>query len=264
MGIIDWISQLSDPTTLIQNFGTYALLGVAIIIFIESGVLFPFLPGDSLLITLAVLHQAIGLPLWQVILVSCIAAIAGDQVGFWLGRRFGRRLFSPDARVLKIERLQQAEDFFAKYGSWALVLGRFLAFVRTYVPLGAGISRMKYRHFFFWNVTGAISWVVSMTMVGALLGQIPGVAHSIDLIMIIFVTVTGIPVIVAIFKKQKVKPQESILEQSTEVAETRQDSGNTSYADSANRLECSITTNDTAQLVQVAATPQTGHTYREQ
>ncbi|MFC5370367.1 DedA family protein [Arcanobacterium bovis] len=203
MGIIDWIHQLSDPAALIAHFGAYALLGIAIIIFIESGVLFPFLPGDSLLITMAVLHHALGYPLWVMVLVACLAAIAGDQVGFWLGRRYGRKLFSPDAKILKTERLDQAEEFFAKYGPLALVLGRYLAFVRTYVPLGAGISSMRYRHFVFWNVMGAITWVFSMVIIGVLIGQIPGVTQSIERIMLVFVVVTGIPVIVGILKGGK-------------------------------------------------------------
>ncbi|MBM7825157.1 membrane-associated protein [Arcanobacterium pluranimalium] len=211
MGIIDWIHQLSDPTALISHFGTYALLGIAIIIFIESGVLFPFLPGDSLLITIAVLHHSLGYPLWVMVLVACLAAIAGDQVGFWLGRHYGRKLFSPDAKILKTERLDQAEAFFAKYGPLALVLGRYLAFVRTYVPLGAGISSMRYRHFAFWNIAGAITWVFSMVTIGVLIGQIPGVTQSIERIMLVFVVVTGIPVIIGIWKNgKKSKPAEQL------------------------------------------------------
>ncbi|WP_124053937.1 DedA family protein [Arcanobacterium ihumii] len=197
MDITQWLSQLSDPAALIQSFGTYALLGVAIIIFIESGVLFPFLPGDSLLVTAAVLHSAMGFSIWQILAVACVAAIAGDQVGFWLGRRFGRRLFSPNAKILRTDRPEQAEAFFARHGSIALVLGRFVPIVRTYVPLGAGISNMHYRHFIFWNVLGAISWVILMLTVGVALGQIPGITHSIDLIMIIIVGISVLPIIIS-------------------------------------------------------------------
>ncbi|MFV8395361.1 DedA family protein [Corynebacterium hindlerae] len=191
------LSTLLDATTLLQGFGPWVLVGLAGIVFIESGVLFPFLPGDSLLVTAAILRHDLSIRVWTLLLVAAIAAVLGDQVGFWLGRRFGRGLFSPDARVLKTDHLHKAEAFFAKHGAFALVLGRFVPIVRTYVPVAAGTADMTYRKFFGWNVLGAIGWVVSMVLVGVLLGDIPGIAHRIDAIMLVIVGLSVLPIVLS-------------------------------------------------------------------
>lgn len=185
----------------LEGLGPWMLAGVAVVIFIESGVLFPFLPGDSLLVAAAVFAPHAGLSAWQVALVGAVAAIAGDQVGYWLGGRFGRRLFRPDAKVLKTAHVDRAEAFFARYGAAALVLGRFVPIVRTYVPLAAGIARMRYRHFATWNVLGGAAWSTTMVVVGALLGHIPFVARNIDWLMVAVVAVSLLPIGIAILRR---------------------------------------------------------------
>lgn len=190
------MQYLIDSGAATSSLGLLALAVLAVVVFIESGVLFPFLPGDSLLVSAAVLHADLGIVWWQIILVAGIAAVAGDQVGFWLGHRFGRRLFSDDARVLRTDRLRAAEDFFARHGSLALVLGRFVPMVRTYIPVAAGTADMHYRRFVGWNITGALGWVITMVAVGTLLGQVPGVTGSIDAIMIIIVGVSVLPLVI--------------------------------------------------------------------
>ncbi|WP_291314512.1 DedA family protein [Corynebacterium sp. UBA2622] len=191
------LSSLMDAGTLLAGFGPYVLAGLAVVVFIESGVLFPFLPGDSLLVTAAILRGELNLSVWQLVVVAIIAAVLGDQVGFYLGRTFGRRLFKDDARILRTDRLVAAEEFFAKHGPLALVLGRFVPIVRTYVPFAAGTADMNYRNFVGWNVTGAIGWVGLMVAVGVLLGGIPGVADSIDMIAIIIVLISVLPMVIS-------------------------------------------------------------------
>jgi len=186
---------------ILHAFGPWVLLGVFVLIFIESGVLFPFLPGDSLLVTAAILAGPLGISPWQVLLVGIPAAILGDQVGYWLGRRLGRRLFRDDARILRTERLEEAERFFARRGGLALVLGRFIPIVRTYVPLAAGSARMSYRRFLAWNAIGAALWVVGMTLVGVLLGGIPFIVDHIDVLMIVVIAVSVLPVVVGTARK---------------------------------------------------------------
>ncbi|RAV34369.1 alkaline phosphatase [Corynebacterium heidelbergense] len=188
---------MTDPEALLQGFGPWVLVGLAVIVFIESGVLFPFLPGDSLLVTAAILRDTLETNVWAIITVAITAAVLGDQVGFFLGRRFGRRLFKPNARILKLRHLEEAEEFFAKYGPLALVLGRFVPIVRTYVPLAAGTAAMSYRRFVVWNISGAVFWVLSMVAIGVLLGGIPGIAHSIDLIMLVVIVMSVLPMIIA-------------------------------------------------------------------
>ncbi|MBN9326212.1 DedA family protein [Cellulomonas sp. 73-145] len=164
-------------------------------IFIESGVLFPFLPGDSLILTAVLLRAPLGLSPWAIAVVALLAAVAGDQTGYWLGHRFGRRFFTDDARVLTTARLAEAERFFDRYGPVSLVLARFVPIVRTYVPLVAGTARLRYRRFLVWNVTGALLWVVGLTFVALLLGGIPFVAKNIDLLAIVVVVVSVLPLV---------------------------------------------------------------------
>lgn len=194
---------LLDASSWLHAFGPWVLVGIAIVVFIESGVLFPFLPGDSLLITAAILAPSLGIQVWQIVVVAILAAFAGDQTGYWIGKRFGRRLFKPDARVLKTERLAAAEAFFAKYGGPSLILGRFVPFVRTYVPLSAGIAAMPYRRFLVWNALGGVSWVVVMVTLGVLLGGIPFIANNIDVLMIVVVLVSVAPIVISALRRRR-------------------------------------------------------------
>jgi membrane-associated protein len=199
------ILHLLNASTVLHAFGPWVLAGIALLVFVESGVLFPFLPGDSLLVTAAILSGSLGIVPWQIAVVASVAAFAGDQVGYWLGRRFGRRLFKDDARLLRTDRLHQAEEFFTRWGGLALVLGRFVPVVRTYVPLAAGSADMHWRRFAIWNVIGGVSWSVVMTLVGVLLGGIPLVAHNIDLLAVVIVLVSVAPVAIAALRKRAVR-----------------------------------------------------------
>lgn len=194
---------LLDPASILESAGPWVLGVVALMVFIESGVLFPFLPGDSLLFTSGMLHERLGLNLWVLLGVIFAAAVVGDQVGYTLGRRFGRRLFKPDARILKTEYLERTERFFAKWGGPALVLARFVPIVRTYTPLVAGLSEYPYRRFLPWNVGGALGWTVLITMLGVWLGQVPFVANSIEAISIGIVVVSLIPLGIAAWRGRR-------------------------------------------------------------
>lgn len=198
-----------DAGTLLEAFGPATLIGIGAVVFIESGVLFPFLPGDSLLVTAAILRDQLGIQAWQLIAVAIIAAFLGDQVGYFLGHKFGRKLFKDDAKILKTEHLIESENFFHKHGPIALVLGRFVPIVRTYIPVSAGTARMPYKNFIIWNVTGAVAWVVSMVTVGLLLGDIPGIAHNIEYIMLIVVAVSVLPVIIKAWSVRKNRKQQA-------------------------------------------------------
>lgn len=194
---------LPDAASILHAFGPWVLVGIALLVFIESGVLFPFLPGDSLLVTAAILAGPLGIQPWQVILVAVPAAILGDQVGYVLGRYFGRRLFKDDARVLRTDRLEETERFFARYGAPSLVLGRFIPIVRTFVPLVAGTARMPYPRFLLWNATGALLWVIGMTSIGLALGGIPFIVNNIDVLMIVIVVVSLLPVVIGALRKYR-------------------------------------------------------------
>jgi len=190
-------NPLLDPSGLLHAFGPWVLVGIAVLIFIESGVLFPFLPGDSLLISAAILAPALGIHAWWVVPVAAAAAFLGDQVGYWLGRRYGRRLFKDDARVLKTEYLERAHTFFDRYGGASLILGRFVPVVRTYVPLTAGMVDMRWRRFAVWNAAGGVLWTLVMVVLGVLLGGIPFVTKNIDALMVLVVLVSVVPIVVS-------------------------------------------------------------------
>lgn len=176
------IFPLSDPTALLQAMGPWVLVGLFAMIFIESGCLFPFLPGGTLLLTASSIHRELGIGLPALFLISAVAAFLGDQVGYYLGARFGRGMFKPDARLLKTRYLEQCEAFFARYGAPAVALGRFVSVVRTYMPLSAGIARMPHRRFTVWNVVGGVAWVGQTVLCGTILGSVPFLAAHLDLL----------------------------------------------------------------------------------
>lgn len=191
-----------DVQSLLEAVGPWALAVIAGFVFIESGLLFPFLPGDSLLVTAGLVHEALGLSVPLIAAVAFVAAAAGDQVGYLLGDRFGSRLFREDARILKTSRLRETEAFFLKYGGRALVLGRFVPVIRTFVPLAAGSARYPYRRFLPWNLLGAFLWAVGVTVVGSLLGGVPFITDNIDVLLTVIVLISVLPVVLSQVRKR--------------------------------------------------------------
>jgi membrane-associated protein len=191
--------MIFDPQSFLTSLGPAVLIGLGLMVFVESGLLFPFLPGDSLLFTAGLLAASgiIGVPVWLVVVVAFVAAAAGDQVGYLLGRRVGRRLFRPEARILKTRYLDEAEAFFAKYGGPALILGRFVPVVRTYVPLAAGAGDYHYAKFLRWNLVGAAAWTLVVTTLGVILGQIAFVRTHIDILSVLIVVVSVLPIVIS-------------------------------------------------------------------
>ncbi|MFF1881290.1 DedA family protein [Pseudarthrobacter sp. NPDC058196] len=196
-------SSLLDPAGLLSGLGPAALGVIAGMVFIESGVLFPFLPGDSLLFTAGLLHQQLQLALPVLIGVITAAAIAGDQVGYLLGRKFGRRWFKDDAKVLKTAHLTATEDFFRRHGGAAVVLARFVPIIRTFAPLTAGTARYGYKAFTLWNIVGAAAWATSVTLLGTWLGHYEIIAKNIDVIAVLMVLVSVVPWAVEYLKRRR-------------------------------------------------------------
>jgi membrane-associated protein len=192
-----------DPTALLTGAGPWVLGVVALMVFIESGLLFPFLPGDSLLFTVGLLHAQLGLSLPVLMLVVAAAAVAGDQAGYLLGRFVGKRWFRADARVLKLSYLDSAEEFFGRYGGRALVLARFVPIVRTFIPLAAGMAHYPYRRFIGWNVLGGVAWAVSITLLGVWLGHVEFIAKNIDILSVLIVAASVIPIGLEIWRRRR-------------------------------------------------------------
>ncbi|MBE1485941.1 DedA family protein [Plantactinospora soyae] len=194
--------EFLDPEWLISTFG---LLGILAIVFAESGLLIGFfLPGDSLLFTAGLLTadgEYITYPLWLVCLLITVAAIAGDQVGYAFGKKVGPSLFRrPNSKLFKQENLLKAHEFFEKYGARSIVLARFVPIVRTFTPIVAGVSGMRYRTFVIYNVIGGVLWGTGVTVLGFFLGQIPFVKENIELILIGIVFVSVVPIAVELLR----------------------------------------------------------------
>jgi membrane-associated protein len=164
-----------DLETLIKTAGyTLGHLIIFAIVFAESGLLVGFfLPGDSLLFTAGFLASQGHLNIVLLVVGCVIAAVAGDQVGYATGRRFGRRLFErEDSRFFHKQNLRRAEAFYEKHGGKALILARFVPVVRTFTPIVAGISAMEYRRFVTYNVVGGVLWAVGIPIGGYILGSL--------------------------------------------------------------------------------------------
>ena len=181
-----------------------------LVVFAETGLLAGFfLPGDSLLFTagLLVAHGVIGMPIWAVIVMVSVAAIAGDQVGYLIGRRLGPRVLNrPQSRLLDPAHLQRASTFFDRHGPRAVILARFVPVARTFTPPAAGAGRMPYRTFTAYNAIGGFAWCASMLGAGYLFGGVAFVNAHIELITIGIVLLSLAPAGLAV--RQVAAPQQ--------------------------------------------------------
>ncbi|EKY15853.1 DedA family protein [Actinomyces sp. oral taxon 181] len=202
-GLDTFINWFKDPESLLVAMGPWVLWGTMLIVLIESGVLFPVLPGESLLFTAGLLHDRLGLHLPTLIIMVVVAAFIGAQIGYFLGAKWGRKLFKPDARVLKTEPFEKAEHYFRDYGGRSLVIGRFIPFVRTFIPLAAGIARYPYSKFLLFNTLGALLWGAGFIIVGSLLGNVPFVHDNLTLILGVIILVSVLPVILEIIGQKR-------------------------------------------------------------
>ena len=193
-----------DPHWLLQQFHTEFVWLSLLIIFIECGLFFPFLPGDTLLFSVGLFVATDELNLTSGpnlvgLLVACvaftIAAFAGNVAGYEIGRAIGPPVRRHDGRVVKKEYIDRTVEFFEKHGSSALVIGRFVPFVRTYVTLVAGVSEMNRVKFWLWSAVGAALWVATLVSAGYFLGSaFPGLGSKLDVVILALLAVSVIPV----------------------------------------------------------------------
>jgi membrane-associated protein len=188
------VSGFLDPTHLINTFG---LLGMMAILFAECGLLVGFfLPGDSLLFTAGLLvAQGLLAPLWVLLLLLPLAAIAGNLLGWWIGRTAGPAVFDrPNSRLFKAQHVQRAREFLARNGVRTIVLARFVPVVRTFATVMAGAARMDFRRFALYSVLAGIAWTTSVTLLGNWLGQVTVVRHHVELFILGVVALSLVPV----------------------------------------------------------------------
>jgi len=189
----DWM----DPQHLLDQFGTQFFWVSVVMVFIECGLLFPILPGDSLLFAagLFIANGKLGVNIVLACVIFSAAAFAGNVVGYEIGRAVGPPLYHRDGRILKRKYFDQTTVFFDRYGNKALVLGRFVPIVRTFVTVVAGVGRMDRRRFFTWSAVGAVLWATGITLLGYFLGQaFPVLQNKLELAIVAIVAVSLIPV----------------------------------------------------------------------
>ena len=170
-----------DPDHLLSSFG---LLGLLIIVFAECGLLIGFfLPGDTLLFSAGLLTATgtLDLPLWVLLVLVPVAAVAGNLVGYWIGYKAGPAVFNkPDSRIFRQEYVDRSHDFFEKYGARTIVLARFVPIVRTFATVMAGASRMRFSTYAIYSLIGGILWGTGVTALGYYLGQIEFVRNTVE------------------------------------------------------------------------------------
>ena len=205
--IPDWL----DAENILTSFGPYAIWVAAAIVFIECGLLFPILPGDSLLFVAGLLtaQPGSGFPnIVAVCLILTVSAVAGNATGYAIGAKLGPALFDrPDSRIFKPEYLDKTHEFFEKYGAPAIILARFVPIVRTFITAVAGAGRMGFARFITLSAIGGVLWATGITLMGYWLGNVEFIRHNVEALAIAIVLVSVLPIVVEAIRRRKDVPE---------------------------------------------------------
>ncbi len=199
--------------TIITLFGPFTYLLLFLIVFAETGlVITPFLPGDSLLFAVGTLAGGNLLNIFVAYLTLLSAAIIGDTVNYWVGHHLGSRVFAREnSRIFKKEYLEKTGEFYKKHGGKTIILARFVPILRTFAPFVAGVGKMHYRTFLFYNVLGGFIWVTSLTFAGYFFGQMPIIKENFEFAVIGIVVISLLPMLFEYAKhKLSKKPREEV------------------------------------------------------
>ena len=189
------------------QYGHWLYLLLFLIIFAETGlVVFPFLPGDSILFIAGTVVATAGLNVHLLVVVLIVAAILGDTINYSVGHYIGPRAFDkPDSRWFKQEHLRRTQAFYDRYGGVTIIIGRFVPIIRTFAPFLAGVAGMTYRRFLSYNVVGGVAWISSLVYAGYLFGNIPWVKQNLTLIVFAIVVVSLIPAVSTFVKERRAR-----------------------------------------------------------
>ncbi len=200
------LTQLLDPMYLLQEtwLKNAVLPAILAIVFIETGLLFPLLPGDSLLFTGGMLAAQENAPMsvWVLVPAVIVTAFLGDQCAYWIGRKIGPAIFrKEDSRFFKKQYITETHEFFEKHGPKTIILARFVPIVRTFMPVLAGVSKMDYRKYVAFDIVGAVLWGGGVTVLGYFLGNVGFIRDHIEAIFLLIVFVSILPAIITVGKK---------------------------------------------------------------
>ncbi len=215
----DWM----DPQWLLERFGSQFFWVSVAIVFVECGLLFPILPGDSLLfsIGLFIARGDLGVSLLAACVILSAAAFLGNVVGYEIGRAIGTPLYERDGRFINRKNFDQTHAFFEKHGAKALVLGRFVPIVRTFITVVAGVSRMDRRHFFVWSGVGAVLWATGLTLLGYALGGVQFIHDHLEAALLLIVAVSVLPMVFEWFRHRSAS--RTVVEETIEAVEDLRD-----------------------------------------
>lgn len=197
----DWM----DPQWLLDRFGDQFFWVSVVIVFVECGLLFPILPGDSLLFSvgLFIARGDIGLNIVLAAGILSLAAFAGNVTGYEIGRAIGTPLYEREGRFINKKYFDQTHLFFERHGAKALVIGRFVPIVRTFITVVAGVSRMDRRHFLTWSAVGAVLWASGLTFLGYALGGIDFVHDNLEAAILLIVAFSVLPMVVEYIRHRR-------------------------------------------------------------
>lgn len=202
--LAEFLKALYDPEKLKALIASGGIPVLFAIVFSETGLMLGFfLPGDSLLVTAGILSGQGILNPWALFGFLSIAAILGDNTGYWIGRRGGPLVFRrPKSLLFNPAHVERAHRFYEKYGGKTVVYARFIPIIRTFGPVVAGVGRMEYPRYILFSVSGGLLWIGSMTAVGFFLGSIPGVTRYLHLIILTVIVLSFIPAVVEILRER--------------------------------------------------------------
>jgi membrane-associated protein len=205
-GLFDFIMHIDvHLTEIVSQYHAWVYGIVFLIVFIETGVvIMPFLPGDSLLFASGALASLGALNLWVSLIVFFVAAVLGDSLNYEIGHKIGKSIPENSflGRMVNKERMQKAQDFFNKHGGKTIVIARFMPVIRTFIPFIAGASKMRYKYFVMYNVTGALLWVLVGVFSGYFFGNIPVVKNNFSTVIIAIIFVSILPAIIGILRSK--------------------------------------------------------------
>ena len=199
LGLADFILHLDKHLdALIAQYGVWIYAMLFAIVFLETGlVIFPFLPGDSLLFVTGAVAARGEMDLVTLIIVLIIAAITGDAVNYTIGRRIGPRVFRwENSRWFNKAAFDKAHEFYERHGGKTIVLARFIPFIRTFAPFVAGVAAMRYARFALFNVVGALLWVVSLCVVGYWFGNVPFIKNNLTVVIFSIIGLSLLPLVI--------------------------------------------------------------------
>ena len=195
-----------DFDWLFANYGTAIYVVLFLVIFIETGlVAMPFLPGDSLLFTAGLFARTGHLNLSYLFILLFIAAVLGDNCNYWIGRKIGIKIFDLKFKgkaLVKKEYLDKTHLFFEKHGTKAIIMARFVPFVRTFAPFAAGVGEMNYKKYLSFDVMGGALWIGSLTFAGYLLGEVAFIRKHIDLVCLGIILISVLPILFSALKSR--------------------------------------------------------------